>query len=439
MPSVCHPVVLVLIGIGAAFLAPTAWATPPEPPPYHIDIYDVHPIRHTYYFVADHAVAIQEGSLRVWRDDLIPSNNLGAKVGYARLDPLSPPGSTNPQLIGNFHLLRPGEHYTLVDRWTDAGNVPVSVPVIKLSQSLTYGELLAVTYVDEVPDPPVMVGGEYGADSVLVQPVAIGTQYYERSPDGMFDPQGPWYPLLSYELLNSYDLGKRNITFERLRIKVRKLDPGSVEDPDGVFGTSYLEHLGLDRKGESDSDEPDGLVDPEFVNLVEGVLFFPDHHPFDPGPESDGCPQGRGGFLCLDDLDRNVLRRDHPEFLAQANPSVYFRPNVVPALDLRFYLEVMILDPPEPGARLHQNAPNPFNPETTIRFDLNTPERARITILDVNGRAVSRLLDATLPDGTHQVSWSGRDESGRPVASGVYFYRLETPSTDATLKMVLAR
>jgi flagellar hook assembly protein FlgD len=88
---------------------------------------------------------------------------------------------------------------------------------------------------------------------------------------------------------------------------------------------------------------------------------------------------------------------------------------------------------------LHQNAPNPFNPETMIRFDLNTAEPVRITILDVHGRVVAQLLDETLPAGPHQVSWSGEDGTGRAVASGVYFYRLETPSTEVSRKMVLAR
>ena len=94
---------------------------------------------------------------------------------------------------------------------------------------------------------------------------------------------------------------------------------------------------------------------------------------------------------------------------------------------------------PTARAVLHQNAPNPFNPETTIRFDLNATERVKVTIYDVHGRVVARLLDQTLPGGPHQVSWSGLDASGRGVASGVYLYRLETPSTEASRKMVLAR
>ena len=88
---------------------------------------------------------------------------------------------------------------------------------------------------------------------------------------------------------------------------------------------------------------------------------------------------------------------------------------------------------------LHQNIPNPFNPTTLIRFEL--PERARVRLLvfDVQGRLVRTLVDGELQPGGQEIAWNGRDDDGRNVASGVYFYRLETPQTLVSRKMVLLR
>jgi hypothetical protein len=89
--------------------------------------------------------------------------------------------------------------------------------------------------------------------------------------------------------------------------------------------------------------------------------------------------------------------------------------------------------------RLGQNRPNPFNPSTEIVFSLANDGRARLGIYDVRGRLVATLADAHFDAGPHRMAWDGRDESGAPVASGVYFYRLTSASGDQTRKMVLTK
>jgi hypothetical protein len=88
---------------------------------------------------------------------------------------------------------------------------------------------------------------------------------------------------------------------------------------------------------------------------------------------------------------------------------------------------------------LHQNAPNPFNPGTTIRFELPQDEQVSIRIFDVRGRVVRTLVQGRRPAGYNEVTWNGVDESGRRVASGVYWCRLEMPGVVQTRAMVLAR
>jgi hypothetical protein len=90
---------------------------------------------------------------------------------------------------------------------------------------------------------------------------------------------------------------------------------------------------------------------------------------------------------------------------------------------------------------LHQNYPNPFNPVTTIEFTVGgtVTSPVRLEIFDVSGRRVATILEKTLAPGSYAVRWSGRGESGRLLASGVYFMRLSAGDTVASRKMILLR
>jgi len=90
--------------------------------------------------------------------------------------------------------------------------------------------------------------------------------------------------------------------------------------------------------------------------------------------------------------------------------------------------------------RLHQNTPNPFNPATTIRFDLATAGPVLLCVYDVAGRLVRRLIDERRPAGRSQsVVWNGLDGGERSVSSGVYFYRLDTAGFSETRKLIVLR
>jgi hypothetical protein len=95
----------------------------------------------------------------------------------------------------------------------------------------------------------------------------------------------------------------------------------------------------------------------------------------------------------------------------------------------------------EDGAfALHPNRPNPFRRTTTIAFSLPTAAPVRLTIYDVAGRLVRRLVEGGRMDaGAHERTWDGADEGGRAAAPGVYYYRLETDRQQATRKMLLLR
>jgi hypothetical protein len=89
---------------------------------------------------------------------------------------------------------------------------------------------------------------------------------------------------------------------------------------------------------------------------------------------------------------------------------------------------------------LYQNYPNPFNPATTIRYDLSQKVSVSLTIYDVNGRIINRLVHTeSQPPGIYYVAWDGRNNSGIRVATGIYFYRLTAGDCVQAKKMVLLK
>jgi len=88
---------------------------------------------------------------------------------------------------------------------------------------------------------------------------------------------------------------------------------------------------------------------------------------------------------------------------------------------------------------LYQNFPNPFNPSTTIRFDLPETGMVKIKVYDTSGRVVTELLNAVRPAGGHFVRWDGRNRSGEQAASGLYYYQLESAGKKLAGKMLLIR
>ncbi len=88
---------------------------------------------------------------------------------------------------------------------------------------------------------------------------------------------------------------------------------------------------------------------------------------------------------------------------------------------------------------LRPNAPNPFNPRTTIGFYLPDGGPVRLSVFDVAGRLVRTLVAGSMPRGSHEAVWDGRDSSGRTVASGSYLARLEFGGMVETVRMGLVR
>ena len=89
--------------------------------------------------------------------------------------------------------------------------------------------------------------------------------------------------------------------------------------------------------------------------------------------------------------------------------------------------------------QLHQNFPNPFNPNTTIFYDLSQESNVQITVFDLLGREVIKLVDQLESVGNRSINWDGRDYADNLVNAGVYIYQIETDAFIQTKKMVLLK
>ena len=87
--------------------------------------------------------------------------------------------------------------------------------------------------------------------------------------------------------------------------------------------------------------------------------------------------------------------------------------------------------------KLYQNYPNPFNPCTVIKYELETQAYVKLDIYNITGQFICNLRYGFESAGNHNVLWRGQDETGRPVSSGIYFYRLQTDRSAQTKKMTL--
>jgi hypothetical protein len=85
------------------------------------------------------------------------------------------------------------------------------------------------------------------------------------------------------------------------------------------------------------------------------------------------------------------------------------------------------------------NFPNPFNPTTIISFELPNDSNVRLEVFNVKGQKLKTLISELLPAGSHSIEWNGKDNSGKNVGSGVYFYKFQSDSTNQVRKMLMLK
>jgi hypothetical protein len=89
--------------------------------------------------------------------------------------------------------------------------------------------------------------------------------------------------------------------------------------------------------------------------------------------------------------------------------------------------------------RLFQNFPNPFNPTTTIRYELPKEGRVRVSVFNLLGEEVATLVDGRRAAGAHEVRWNANNQGGTPFPSGVYFVKVEAGTSVEIKRMMLLK
>ncbi len=92
-----------------------------------------------------------------------------------------------------------------------------------------------------------------------------------------------------------------------------------------------------------------------------------------------------------------------------------------------------------PSIQLEKNYPNPFNPETMIKFSISDDSKTTLSVYNIKGQLVRTLIDEKLERGNHDVIWFGKDNNDKSVSSGVYFYKLKVNKIEAVKKCLLLK
>ncbi len=142
--------------------------------------------------------------------------------------------------------------------------------------------------------------------------------------------------------------------------------------------------------------------------------------------------EGEGDLLIVtlpDSPDLDILALDNLEFTLRDADNQ----------DLEFSFEMASSVEIPVSFAMGQNYPNPFNPMTSISFSLPRAENVQLAIYGVDGRRIAVLVNESMDAGHHQITWTGRDETGQQVASGVYFYRITAGEFSDVQKMTLMK
>lgn len=242
------------------------------------------------------------------------------------------------------------------------------------------------------------------------------------------------------------------VDFEDLMILAMSYGYAGSEASDPAVDTAYLSWIRLDQHTYSlrleqscsglkglniSADLPDGvqaiLTIGDLLDQQDGPVFLKNinNHGLDTGMLvlGAGIDISGSGELCRVTLSESGIELDSPFIVVRD----------VNNNKMDFVMEEITTVPVVTQFALGANYPNPFNPMTTIAFELPEAQSVRLSIYSLDGRLVNNLVQGQFAAGKHSVVWMGRDGRGQTVASGTYFYRIAAGSFQETQKMVLAK
>ncbi|MBI5837784.1 MAG: hypothetical protein HZB25_11100 [Candidatus Eisenbacteria bacterium] len=244
-----------------------------------------------FFYITDLPdTGIDVGSIALYVDPRIGGVFEG-RAGKAYLDPSDP--ATGPVFEGSFVYKQLNDFYKVQTQWRGRG-----MPVIELNAPLDESSVLAVTYRTATGS----VGTDAEGSPLVLKMLRPFKELVTTDSNGNYDPEGPWYRTVFYELRNIYRLSGIKIDQETFRLAIFS----TASNPPQDYGPKgkYIEITGLDNEKLSGSDHVpsadghgDGRIDADvirgrsFVDYDRGLIFFPDPRPFFYQPDA-GLPGG---------------------------------------------------------------------------------------------------------------------------------------------------
>jgi len=151
-------------------------------------------------------------------------------------------------------------------------------------------------------------------------------------------------------------------------------------------------------------------------------------HTKDPGLEGQGSTGSRTDYIYYDKTAKPGLIYDYR--LTDIPYTATYKPNAIVLEEIEFRIEKFAL---------HKNYPNPFNPATTISYELADMADVQIKIMDVTGREVQSWAHQSQEMGYYEMVWAGVDHSGRPVSAGLYLLSVQAGNNFQTRKLLLLK
>jgi hypothetical protein len=220
-------------------------------------------------------------------------------------------------------------------------------------------------------------------------------------------------------------------------IQYHRITNSNVAEQSIVWALDYLADNGLASTGPYAGESfvyMYGCSDPVYTN---GVPDVDNHisHAFAYGYRLTGNTDYRDIALavfntCVDEGYTGTTKHYNQQFRASGHTVAYLSGSPLTATRPVTGFATVELSP---------SYPNPFNPQTSIRYVLPSPGAVRIGIYDVSGRLVRMLVDGQRPAGSHLTVWNGLDQTGSSVASGIYIIKLESHGRVQTRKAVLLK
>jgi len=156
----------------------------------------------------------------------------------------------------------------------------------------------------------------------------------------------------------------------------------------------------------------------------------------EPGMQAFTVPVALDPGWVFDNLRATVWVMEHPGGLVLNSATMFLSEGGV-AIEDDGQAEPQVV--PQLETRLAGASPNPFNPQTTIRFSLAREQAVKLAVFDLSGRRIVSLVDEVVPAGHHPVVWNGRDAAGQEVPSGVYLAHMVCEDGIQAAKLMLIR